>query len=248
MTGGHGGGVLYHHPAARDLAKRWAHSFRLVEREAPPADHAGFYLWAVDDHLELRRGPGRAGGRDGVWVSCAELRRRSDQGGELARTCGAGTGLEVLDALAGWGVDGLVLARRGCRVTLVERHPMASALAQDLARRSGLEVVSRCADGFDVLGEGRCYDVVYLDPMFPARRKGALPGKRMQFLAALTTPDPRPLESWLDAAIAVARRRVVLKRRSKDPVCRAPDWQITGRTVRYDVYRGAPGESASRSS
>ncbi len=247
MTGDHSAGVLYHHREARDLAGRWAHLFRLVERDAPPADHAGFYLWAVDDHLELRRGPGRVGRRDGAWVPCSELQRRADQAGELARACDAGAAPVVLDALAGWGVDGLVLASRGCRVTLVERHPMLSALEQDLARRSGLAAVSRYGDGFEVIGEGRCYDVVYLDPLFPERRKGALPGKRMQLLAALTTPDSRPLETWLDAAIAAARRRVVLKRRLKDPQCRTPDWQITGRTVRYDVYRGL-AESPSRSS
>jgi 16S rRNA (guanine1516-N2)-methyltransferase len=99
-------------------------------------------------------------------------------------------------------------------------------------------VASRCGDGFEALTDASGYDVVYLDPMFPGRSKRALPGKRLQVLAALAVADPRPLSLWLEAAVAAARHRVVLKRRSKDPLVARPDWQIRGRTVRFDVYRG----------
>jgi 16S rRNA (guanine1516-N2)-methyltransferase len=147
----------------------------------------------------------------------------------------------VLDAMAGWGVDALVLTSRGCRVTPIERHPALAALAEDLARRSGnLDVACRVGDGFAALAAGP-FDVIYLDPMFPVRGKDALPGRRLQWLAELASPDPRPLTAWLDEAVAQARRRVVLKRRRRDPLVRAPDWQILGRTVRYDVFRGTGG-------
>jgi 16S rRNA (guanine1516-N2)-methyltransferase len=227
---------LFHHPDARALADPLRQCFSVLERTHPPTDIDGFYLWAADDHLELRRG----GSNDGVWVPLPELLRRAAQGSELRRACGpARTSARVLDAMAGWGVDGLVLAGGGCAVTMVERHPALVALQQDLVRRSGLSGVEcRSGDGFAALAEAPGFDVVYLDPMFPARHKGALPGKRLQWLAALTEPDPRPLSHWLDAAVARVRGRVVLKRRRKDPAVMRPDWQILGRTVRYDVYRG----------
>lgn len=252
---------LFHHPEARALARRFAGRFELIERPLPPVDRPGFHLWAVDDHLELRR----ARDRQGVWVDLAELSRRAADGSELLRACTAGgTRRRVLDPMAGWGVDGLVLARRGHDVTLVEGHPMLEALLEDLVRRSGAnvrrdggaevrrsgaevrrdggaDVVCRCGDGFAALAEPPGYDVIYLDPMFPPRRKHALPGKRLQWTAALTSPDERPLSAWLDAARTHARERVVVKRRRRDPAVAPADWQITGRTVRYDVYRGMRG-------
>lgn len=203
---------------------------------------AGFYVHRDADHLELRR-EGESGG---VWIRRAELSRRSGGAAELLHACGAAPGLTVLDVMAGWGVDALVLAARGCRVTLVERQPLLVALQRDLLRRSGLTGVEcRQGDGFEALGEGKSYDVVYLDPMFDSRGKTALPGKRMQWLAELASPDGRPLAQWLGAALPRARRRVVVKRRRTDPATASPDWQIRGSSVRYDVYRGTSQSSCS---
>ena len=88
-----------------------------------------------------------------------------------------------------------------------------------------------------------------LIPMFPAHGKTALPGKRMQVTRALpgaeTDMSTDELLCWIEAGRTAARRRVVLKRRLKDPVVGSPDWQIKGRSVRFDVYRGtgSPGLS-----
>jgi 16S rRNA (guanine1516-N2)-methyltransferase len=230
---------LFHHPDARELAILWHDRFRLSERLAPPGDHPQPFLWAIDGHLELHAGAARPAWQGGVWVTLDEVGRRAAQSGELTRACSTGASLRVLDALGGWGVDALVLARRGCQVSLVERHPLISALQQDLVRRSGSQHVSSVwGDGFIALDETDGYDVIYLDPMFPQRGKGALPGKRMQVLSLLTESDPRPLSVWVERAVAAARQRVVLKRRDKDPVVAPPDWQIRGRKVRFDVYRG----------
>ena len=71
--------------------------------------------------------------------------------------------------------------------------------------------------------------------------------KRMDTYSAPALPDPdklRRLEGaretmrWLQTALVSARDRVVIKRRVHDPVLGAADWQIIGRAVRYDVYRG----------
>lgn len=234
--------TLFCHPEARSLVEGWSGHISVVESSQPPRNEAGFFLWAVADHVSLCRGRER-----GVWVTRSELERRAVQGGDLARACGVaeGRGLRVLDAMGGWGVDGLVLARRGCDVTLVERQPALWVLQQDLLRRSGLTAVTaHCDDAFSVLERSMDWDVVYLDPMFPGRAKSALPGKRMQWLAQLAVADPRPLAQWLRVAVAAARQRVVLKRRRKDPEIQVPDWRILGRTVRYDIYRG--GASAPR--
>jgi 16S rRNA (guanine1516-N2)-methyltransferase len=78
-------------------------------------------------------------------------------------------------------------------------------------------------------------DVVYLDPMFPARSKSAAVKKEMQYMQALLEDeDPLPL---FEAALACATKRVVIKRPIHAPdVAAKPNHRFEGKTVRFDVY------------
>lgn len=202
----------------------------------------GFYLAFEEDRLELRQ----AGDRQGIWVSSEEIDRRLAGQFLLGRACGLpAPGLHILDATGGMGVDALALARKGARVDVAEREPMLWALLKDLIRRVGVaEVTAILADSAELMAGDARYDVIYLDPMFPARRKKALPGKRMQYLGALladsameSSDDPFDIR-LVELARCHARSRVVLKRRLKDPAAIPPDWSLKGRSVRYDVFRG----------
>jgi 16S rRNA (guanine1516-N2)-methyltransferase len=207
------------------------------ERLSTPTDD--YYLSFEEGVLQLRR----IGDRRGVFVTEAEIERRLSGPFLLGRACGLpASDAHVLDATGGLGVDAMALSRRGVRVHIVEREPMLWALLKDLIRRAGAtEVTATLADSLDVLAESPVYDVIYLDPMFPERRKKALPGKRMQFLGELLaqSSQQRPFDMALIAvAQSRARSRVVLKRRLKDPLEAAPDWSLKGRSIRYDVFRG----------
>jgi 16S rRNA (guanine1516-N2)-methyltransferase len=85
-------------------------------------------------------------------------------------------------------------------------------------------------------------DVVYLDPMFPARKKSALPGRELQALARLVGHgETGEAEALLAAALASGARRVAVKRSDDGaPLTMQgrsePDVQFAGRTVRFDVY------------
>ena len=79
--------------------------------------------------------------------------------------------------------------------------------------------------------------MAYLDPMFPPRRKHALPDKSMQLLREMAEPDGLDLAQRLEQARAAARQRVVVKRRPHDPAAGRPDWQLRGGRIRFDVYR-----------
>jgi 16S rRNA (guanine1516-N2)-methyltransferase len=196
--------------------------------------------------LELR-GPGRT---RGVGFDAAEFRRRLNQARGLAvvRATGARAGLEVLDAMAGFGLDGLTLAAQGSDVTMVESNAVMAALLKDVCRRARdiVDVSARVtvvqADAGQMLSSGAVWDVVYLDPMFPERNKQALPKLRMQLLRAVADPAPSEttLHELMQAALVCARERVVVKRRRTDApvVGAAADWSITTRSVRFDVYRG----------
>lgn len=174
-----------------------------------------------------------------------EVQRRARQGrrGVLARACGAGPGIRIHDALAGWGTDGLLLAMLGCRVHMTEAHPDVCAALAARVRATALPPSCTaptwaCGDARECWPERR-FDVIYLDPMFGDHPSGALPALRMQVLAALVGEmDDEELGEMLAAARKSATSRVVVKRRRRARAVAPPDWRILGRSVRFDVYSG----------
>ncbi len=85
--------------------------------------------------------------------------------------------------------------------------------------------------------------MIYLDPMFPEKKKSAKSGKEsilLKCLAAQTTEDEEG--RLLDVALQVAKR-VVVKRPRLAPTLKSsskkflrPTMQYEGKAVRYDVY------------
>jgi 16S rRNA (guanine1516-N2)-methyltransferase len=189
------------------------------------------------------------------WAGGAAAHRRRYGGGRgqpLARAVGLKSGATptVLDATAGLGRDAFVLACLGCQVTLLERHPMVSALLMDGHRRACLDpeigelvrgrmrvVHGNARDRLPRLPEHDRPDIVYLDPMYPERRKSSLVKKEMRALQDLLGKDP-DAGALLPAAIAAARQRVVVKRpMGAEPLNQQPPTlSIKGKHHRYDVY------------
>jgi 16S rRNA (guanine1516-N2)-methyltransferase len=171
----------------------------------------------------------------------------------LVRAAGArpGAAPAVLDATAGLGKDAFLLASAGCRVDLLEADPVIHALLRNGMTRG---VVSSRGDVRSALsrmtlslrslsafsGVGRCYDVVYLDPMFPTRSKSARVKKDMWILQQffLDTPAIADEGSLLNDALFLTRGRVVVKRpaHAAELAGRQPTFRLVGRSSRYDVY------------
>jgi 16S rRNA (guanine1516-N2)-methyltransferase len=183
----------------------------------------------------------------GYTLDIADVRRRLRQGRRLAlaKACGARQGLSVLDAMAGFGLDGITLAALGCSVLMVERDSVLFELLDATVTRARAELPSlgpiacRHCDVRDVLVPPNCFDTVYLDPMFPERDGTALPRKSAQILAQHVGAPDADLDDLVARSRVLARGRVVVKRRRRDPLSVLPDWQILGRSVRFDVYRGS---------
>ncbi len=158
--------------------------------------------------------------------------------------------VSVVDATAGLGRDALVLAHLGCRVLMLERSPIIHALLADGLQRGSqhaeLKVVLarmqlQQADARQWLaaaasGDERP-DVVYLDPMFPPRDKSAKVKKDIALLHALLGSE-EDLPSLLQAARAVARYRVVLKRPDgKLPTgVPEPTFWLKGKAAAFAIY------------
>lgn len=172
----------------------------------------------------------------------------------LARAIGLSTPRptwRVIDVTAGFGQDGVLLACLGCEVTLIERSPIIAALLQDgwqraqrdarLARLAIRLLVQDARSYLQSLSPSEFPNVIYLDPMYPARDKTALANKAMRYLRALVGNDA-DTDSLFRLALQRARQRVVVKRPDHAPFLnqQTPDWQIHGKTVRFDVYASQP--------
>ena len=181
-------------------------------------------------------------------------RRRSGHNELLGKAVGvSGTRHpRVLDATAGLGRDGFVLADMGCSVTLCEREPVIAALLEsglELARASGegwlLQVAARMqliVGSAESLGQGVLADVevICLDPMFPQREKSAAVKKEMALFQALLEADasPQAADQLLRWALLQDVARVVVKRPVRAPFLGElePSHTVSGKAVRFDVY------------
>ncbi len=156
----------------------------------------------------------------------------------------------VFDATGGLGSDAFLIAAAGCRVQLFERNPVVAALLEDGLRRAAAdpaagEICGRItlrpeeftARSWQETGEQVRPQVVYLDPMFPARGKSARVKKGLQLLQLLVG-EPGDTGRLLRDALDTATRRVVVKRPGKGPFLadRRPSFSLAGRTTRFDVY------------
>ena len=152
----------------------------------------------------------------------------------------------AVDATAGLGEDALLLAAAGFEVTLCERDAVIAALLADALRRGGEDprlagIVARMrlveGDAARTLGQlAECPDVVFLDPMFPERRKRGATNKKLQLFQELESPCEDE-EALMAAALGARPRKVVVKRPLKGPHLAGvkPSSSLVGKVVRYDV-------------
>ncbi|MDH5325628.1 MAG: class I SAM-dependent methyltransferase [Gammaproteobacteria bacterium] len=240
-------------PQAQVLAKEWQLSYGGCQ-----AEHSGIpALWLVADadtdyRLELSHSIQDA---KPLWVNFNSGRTayRVKHGGgrhqAIAKAIGIKADLKphVIDATAGLGRDGFILAKLGCRVDYVERSAITALLLQDGLRRALMEadlswvqqrITLHCRDSIAYLREHSA-DVVYMDPMYPEKTKSALVKKEMRILRTLVGKDTDSAE-LLNVALTRARKRVVVKRpKGAAPITAAPfrpSHCIETKSTRYDVY------------
>ncbi|WP_413113056.1 class I SAM-dependent methyltransferase [Thaumasiovibrio sp. DFM-14] len=239
----------------RAIAERWG-----LEH----SDKALFALVLTPEHLELRKNDEPKLGAIFVdFVGGAVAHRRKFGGGRgqaIAKAVGLKQGKtpSVLDATAGLGRDAFVLASLGCRVQMVERHPVVAALLDDGLRRaytdseigpwmqqrmtllhaSSQEALSVLASQAEFVAP----DVVYLDPMYPHKKKSALVKKEMRVFQSLVGSDV-DADDLLSPALALATQRVVVKRPDyAEPLDGVkPSMMIETKKNRFDVYVKSAG-------
>lgn len=230
-------------PKAKKLREKWG--FTSLRSEL-------FQLRLLPEYLALEQLDDKQQGLVFVdFASGAVAHRRKFGGGKgqsIAKAIGikAGVTLHVIDATAGLGRDAFVLASLGCNVDMVERSPVAAALLEDGLERAYLDVeigdwMQRRmrlthASGYQYLQQHKA-DVIYLDPMFPHKKKSALVKKEMRVFQGVVGAD-LDADDLLDVALAAAKYRVVVKRPDYAPFLndKKPSMSIKTKKNRFDVY------------
>ena len=153
----------------------------------------------------------------------------------------------IIDATTGLARDSFVLASFGFQIQMIERSPIIHALIQDGIKR-GLNdpdlapIVQRMhllqSDALVWLTElTRKPNIIYLDPMFPERKKSALTKIDMRIFHDVVGDD-LDADALLYTALACASERVVVKRPrlAAELANKRPNYSLTGSSSRFDVY------------
>ncbi|QCI22404.1 class I SAM-dependent methyltransferase [Buchnera aphidicola] len=154
----------------------------------------------------------------------------------------------ILDATAGLGNDAFILSFLGCKVLMIERHPIVAALLKDGLQRGyrdqkiGFWLRKRLHlifnDSFNILKMNVLKpDVIYLDPMYPISKKTSLPKKNMQIFRKLIGQD-YDSNNLLKISRKLAKKRIVVKRPSyAEPLSTDKiNFTVVGKKHRFDVY------------
>ncbi len=216
------------------IGNKWG--FPVVSHSEKPAE--GFYLQIQNGVLGLADASEKKVLPVEVdFASPASLYRKQHGGGRkepIVKAIGlkGNEGWHVVDATPGLGRDAFVLVSVGCKVTMIERSPIVAALLEDGIRRLALSFPELAAkmslqhgNSAEVMQyfTGENVNAIYLDPMFPHKKKSALVKKEMRLFQQL---------------LKLATHRVVVKRPNSADVLAGekPSMAIESKKHRFDVY------------
>lgn len=163
---------------------------------------------------------------------------------------------QVLDMTAGLGRDACLLFFAGFNVTMFERNPILQILLQNAVnaltsedftqhlrfeKEDSITFLERMAK---IDSTGSFADAIYMDPMYPERKKSALVKKELRIIRNLVGAD-MDSEELLSLALKSGVTRVVVKRpKGAEFVADLqPHHSVESPNTRFDVYLSAPTTS-----
>jgi len=167
--------------------------------------------------------------------------------GALAQAIGRKT-KTVIDATTGWGQDSLHMFRMGYELTCMERSPVMAALLtdgfnrltqlpwmQNLHLQAPPLLVGNAIELLSLLTVAP--DCIYIDPMFPPKRKKSALAKKSLVVLRDLLGDDEDKDQLFSAALQATGKRVVVKSPDDaEPLGGKPSASYGGKLVRYDVY------------
>ncbi|NKB32050.1 MAG: SAM-dependent methyltransferase [Pseudomonadales bacterium] len=237
-------------PNSAELSLQQTLDLPLCHLQEAPQFNAHFILYYEDSALSLQSTAKIAPGP--LSVDFTQLQRRASDAlfkQNLLKAAGVGKGKRptILDATAGLGTDSFLFTIAGCFVMALEQNPIVFALLSDGIERY-VQLGKTQADALSALEirhenflqpdiQIEQVQVVYLDPMFPAKSNSAQAKKGMTYLQDVVGKNANG-EALFAEAEAIAIERIVVKRAKNSPFIsdREPNLSFKGSSSRFDVY------------
>jgi 16S rRNA (guanine1516-N2)-methyltransferase len=161
----------------------------------------------------------------------------------LAKALGLAKGTrKVLDLSAGMGIDAVFMTQLGFQVTAIERSKLLFVLLDEAlkaapALQEKLKFI--CANSYEYLKNPLAsheVDAIFFDPMYPHKKKTALPKQEMVVFRELVGDD-QDAAQVLEEALKWPVSRVVVKRPlGAEELLPGVRHSFEGKVIRYDVY------------
>lgn len=222
-----------------------------ISSEAHFDQHEAFFLSWRDGCLKLLDKELLKKGGMTVEIEPRQGEQRSwpaPKDGALAKALGRKT-KTVVDATTGWGQDSLHIFRMGYDLLCIERSPiMATLLADGFQRLVQEDWMQRlqlqpprllAGNSIDLLATlPEAPDCIYLDPMFPPKRKKSALAKKSMMVLRDLLGDDEDKDALFAAAMQATGKRVVVKCPDyAEPLGGVkPSDSFSGKLLRYDVF------------
>ncbi|MFC4893133.1 class I SAM-dependent methyltransferase [Pseudofrancisella aestuarii] len=157
--------------------------------------------------------------------------------------------LKILDTTAGLGRDAFTLASRGHSVIAIEKDTYIFLLLYNALERIKKNThLEKIANRIELLNTDSCdfilktntsFDCVYLDPMFPERKKSAKVKKEMQIFHKIAFNENENNSELLEKVlIKKIAKKIIVKRPIKADFLanKQPTSQLKGKANRFDIY------------
>jgi len=161
----------------------------------------------------------------------------------LAKALGYSKGVRrVLDLSAGMGIDAVFMTQLGFQVTSIERSKLLYVLLKE-ALQQAPELQTKlnflCDDSYEYLqnsASSREVDAIFFDPMYPHKKKTALPKQEMVVFRELVGHDEDAARVLIEALKWPVSRVVVKRPLGAEELLPGVRHAFEGKVVRYDVY------------
>lgn len=162
----------------------------------------------------------------------------------IAKALGVAKGYrKILDLSVGMAVDSVFLTQLGFQVTGVERSPALYVLLKSAFMRTQKDYLKSYslfhADSLQFLRDHRGrmeMDCIYFDPMYPHKKKSALPKQEMVVFRDLVGHDEDAAEVLKEALLWPVQRVVVKRPLHAEELLPGVRHSYEGKVVRYDTY------------
>ena len=152
--------------------------------------------------------------------------------------------LNILDCTAGMLQDSLLFLSLGHKVTAIEQSKILFYLLNDAINRCNdknifkeFKLINTNAASYAV--EAKNFDVIYFDPMYPSTKKNALSSGQLEYIAKIleTESIDNDANKDFEALKLIPAKKMIVKRPIKaEPFSTNINYQVFGKTTRFDVY------------